>query len=347
MAASLAGAGMVLLFNGLFVNGGRTITSEAATRASLSASTHRGVTTSSLAVGVDPGVVSMIMSRMPGIVAVDADGPAGSVQGSGLVLQANGVILTAAQLVSGATTITVTSFDGQEWNANLLGTDSVTGAAVIGVPATGLQVIPVDSIDPPRPGGLSVVVSADLRPGGHFAASIGLFFEAHQRVDLGDGSPMTDAIVTDGLPARPLGAVLLDDRGAVIGLLRAVVSDNGVSRAVATPVALIRAAAISILHNQEVIRPWLGVSGTTAPALRGHRGVLVSSVAPGGPAALAGLRPGDVLSAIDNQAVTSMAALTHLVQALRPGSSVVLSVQRAGARLSLSASLQGQPGAEP
>jgi S1-C subfamily serine protease len=295
------------------------------------------------AVGIGPGVVSLIMSRLPGIVAVDVAGPNGTQQGTGLILQPDGVILTTSQLVHGATTITVTSSDGQEWNANLLGTDSTTGAAVIRVPATGLTVIPVDASNDLQAGSLSVVVSASGRSGVHFQTSIGLFSGVDQEVNLDGGNSVTDAIVTDSVPPNPMGAILLDDQGRVVGILRSVISHNGTTSAVATPIALSKQAAASLLAGQMVIHAWLGVTGPSQSSQSSQGGARVTGVAPASPAALAGVRPGDLVTSINGQAVPSMSALTGDIEAMAPGSSVILSVNRAGASLNLSATLEGKP----
>jgi serine protease DegS/serine protease DegQ len=226
----------------------------------------------------------------------------------------------------------------------------VSGAAVISVPATGLTVIPADSTADLKAGALSVVVSASSESGGHFQASIGLFSGVNQAVDLGSGSSMMDAIVTDAAPANPMGAVLLDDQGNVVGILRSVSTNKGATSAVATPIALSQEAATSLLAGQEVVHAWLGVLGKTAPSTKGPstkggtRGALVAQVTPASPAALAGIRPGDLVTAIDDQAVPSMAALAEDVESLQPGSSVILNVRRGGATRVLSATLEGQPG---
>lgn len=351
MAAGLAGAGIVLLFNGLVVGHSgranstdvaRTVTSKTAQSPAVYITNPNG---NAPVVGVGPGVISMIMSRMSGIVAVDVAGPDGAQEGTGLVLQTDGVILTTSQLVAGATTITVTSSNGQEWNANLLGSDPVSGAAVISVPATDLTVIPVDSTNDLKAGALSVVVSAASESGGPFEASIGLFSGVDQAVDLGRGSSIMDAIVTDSAPPNPMGAILLDDQGKVVGILRSVTTYKGATSAVATPIALSQDAAASLLAGQEVVHAWLGLAGRTVTASDGGTGgALVSQVTPASPAALAGLRPGDLVTAIDDQAVPSMAALAEDVQSLQPGSSVILSVRRGGTTQVLSATLEGQPG---
>ncbi len=354
--AGLAGAGVVLLFNGLLTgHPGRSAGSASSLRTDTTQGpapytvAPAGANVQGSSVGVGPGVMSMIMSRMPGIVAVDTAGQGGSQQGTGLVLRPDGVILTTSQLVEGATTITVTSSDGQEWNADLLGTDSATGAAVISVPAKSMTVIPVDSDNDLKPGALSVVVSANSKSGGHFEASIGLFSGVNQKVNLGDGSAILDAIVTDAVPPNPMGAVLLDDQGRVVGILRTVINDGSASpQAVATPIALTQKAGASLLAGQQVVHAWLGVSGTTFAAATGRSGgALVAQVAPAGPAAVAGIHPGDVVTAIDNQLVPSIEALAQDVRSLQPGSSVMLTIDRAGSTLHLAAALDGQPGIGP
>lgn len=350
LVAGLAGAGVALLFNGLVIgNAGRPSRIGSPILKSIgsapSPAPQTSQPTSGPTVGVGPGVISLIMSRLPGIVAVDVAGPDGTQQGTGLILQPDGVILTTSQLVGGATTITVTSSDGREWNANLVGTDSTTGTAVIRVPANGLTVIPVDSSKDLRAGALSVVLSANSRPGRRFEASIGLFSGVNQDVDLGNGDSVPDAIVTDSVPPNPMGAILLDDQGKVVGVLRSVISDKGATSAVATPIALSKEAAARLLAGQAAVHSWLGLTGSTvAPAPSHHEGALVAAVTPASPAALAGIRPGDVVTAINGQTVPSMAALTGDVKSLPPGTSVILSIDRAGATLDLSTTLQGQPG---
>lgn len=299
----------------------------------------------------------MVTNLLPGIVAVDVAGPGRQVRGTGLVLRSDGMILTTSALVSDANTITVTASDGREWNANLVGTDPATGAAVISVPAAGLKVLPLGTDDTLAAGQLSVSVSAPSQAGADPRVAIDLVSGVDQQVDLGGGSSLMDAIVTNSAPPDPMGSVILDSEGRVVGILQSVLTVGGAAHGVATPIAVLQAAAESLVAGQQVVHAWLGVTGSQPPRSQVNApgqasatpspGALVDQVAPASPAATAGLRPGDVITAVDGHPVASMAALDGDLGSLQPGTTVILTVERGRSFLSTAVTLDGQPGSAP
>lgn len=360
IVVGVAGAAALLAFNNMVVRHGSGVsklasvstTSETApvaynagpngTTATSGASGGSGTNGQSSAIAVANSVDSMISGLLPGIVAVDVTGPTRNEQGTGLVVRQDGMILTAGSLVSDATTITVTSSDGQEWNANLVGTDPATGAAVISVPATGLVVLPVASADDIQAGELSLVVCANSRSGGPYQTSIGRFLGVNQQVELDGGALLMDAIVTDSTPPNPTGGIIFDDRGRVVGIVQSVLSGGGTTKGIATPISTVQDAANSLIAGQKVVHAWLGVAGMT-----GRGGAVVKLVAPSSPAATAGIHPGDIVTGLDNRPIASMAALSAEVESLQPGETVLLRLLRGASSVDVAATLDGQPVAGP
>ncbi|MGH9069817.1 MAG: S1C family serine protease [Acidimicrobiales bacterium] len=288
---------------------------------------------------VDARLSSIIDGLLPGIVAVDVAGAGGDQQGTGLVLRPDGMVLTTSALVASATTITVTAWDGQEWNASLVGTDPATGTAVISVPTSGLTVLPTDSQGEVTEGQLALVICASRQAGGPFQASVGLFSGVDKQVGLDRTASILDAIVTSATPLDAAGGFVFDDQGRVAGILQSVTSANGVTQGIATPISTVWEAAGSLMAGQEVVHAWLGVAGGQA-----NGQAVVTAVAAASPAATAGIRPGDIVTSIDNQPITSMATLDAEVGDLQPGVTVLLGLDRAGSSLDVAATLEGQPG---
>gem|GEM_PF-2573532 len=300
------------------------------------------------AVQVGRAVKSGLSQDLRGVVAIDVTAAVGDRRGTGFVYQANGMILTSARLVSGATTITVTGQGGAEWSATVLGSDPSTDLAMIQVPAKGLHALPIAASDPPRAGDLLVSVAVGGQDDTPARVSVVQVKGVGQRVTL-DHRPFSDAMETDSPPPDPLGGVLLDGDGEVVGLIQAALpSGDSRSMAVATPAEDLQLAATQLAAGGPLVHGWLGVSGTNlspgrARALGIRGGALITKVVPDSPAAQAGLVVGDVITKVDHHPVTSMTALSEAVALLRPGTVVPVEVDHRHHRLTVKVTLAGQP----
>lgn len=300
------------------------------------------------AVQVSAGVKAMVARMLPGLVAIDVRSPTGRRSGTGVVFRSGGMVLTTRQLVAGASAIVVSVKGGRRWDATLVGDDRDTGVAVVRVPAT----IPPVALGPPptlQVGQLAVGVTVGDHATGSLSISIGVLDAVHQQVHLPSGASVPDALETDAPPADPLGGLLLDERGQVIGLIQATVTHGSRRRCVGVPIDLVSEAADQLATTGRVAHGWLGVMGANlapsqAQLLDVAGGVVVAVVEPGSPAAVAGLSPGDVIDAVDGSAVRSMAELQRSLWALPAGTSVSLGINRHRAPLEVRARLGARSG---
>ena len=293
--------------------------------------------------------------------------------GSGIIIGQNDselLIATNNHVVEGADTLTVSFIDNQAYEANLKGTDAENDLAVIAVPLTGISADTMAQIKPATLGS-----SDDLRVGEQVVA-IGNALGYGQSVTTGivsatnrtltetssDGRPVqssasyiqTDAAINPGNS----GGALVNMKGEVVGINSAKLASTEVEgMGYAIPVS--RASSIiSTLMNESTLtkvaeneRGTLGITATTVPASVTEAygiptGVYVSDVTEGSGAQAAGLRRGDVITALDGRSVTDVSQLQELLQYYKAGQTVNLTVQSitdsAYAEKTVSLTLSGQ-----
>ena len=262
--------------------------------------------------------------------------------GSGFAINSAGFVVTNNHVVDGATEIRVTLADGREFSAKVLGRDPKTDIALLKVEATGLPVIPLgDStrleVGEPvmaigNPFGLEQTVTTGI-------------VSATGRV-IGEG-PYDDFIQTDASinPGNSCGP-LINAQGQAVGINAAIVSRSGGSVGIgfAIPINLAKPVLTQLAASGHVVRGYLGVTiqrVTTDLAksfnLPDAHGALVTSVAEGGPARGAGLRPGDVIVEYDGRRLARSDELPRLVGETLLGRDVPLTVVRDGKTLTLRA----------
>ncbi len=276
--------------------------------------------------------------------------------GSGWVYDDKGSIVTNAHVIRGADRFEVQFFDGRRvQTTEVVGADPYTDIAVLRVPVES-GVVPTRRATGERP-----------QQGDHvfvFGSPFGFKFSMSQGIVSGLGrNPQTasdiegftnfiqtDAAVNPGNSGGPL----VDIRGRVIGMNVAIATGHdsqgttegqsaGISFAI--PLATIESVVDQLIETGSVSRGYLGVSWSRLddpveyqPAIR-KTGVRIESLAPDGPARDAGLKAGDLITAIDGQAVTDYAVLRSLVTSLRPGTTVSVTAFRDGELRDLSVKL--------
>jgi S1-C subfamily serine protease len=259
--------------------------------------------------------------------------------GSGFVYDRRGFIMTAAHVVEGTDQVDVRLYDGTRLRGEVLGTDDANDVAVVKVDRENLPAAPL-------------AVGQTLQVG-QLAVAIGSPFGLAETVTAGIVSS-TDRILEDGreviqtdAPINPgnSGGVLADRQGRVIGINSAIRSDgtNGnVGIGFAVPIDLAAKSAEAIVQGRPVETGYLGV--TTAPTtVGGQAGALISQVTADSPAEEAGLRAGDVVVAIDGQAIESFSELAARIRAHKPGDRVELRVVRGGDQTTVTATLTQRP----
>ena len=271
--------------------------------------------------------------------------------GSGVIVSADGVILTNNHVVQHAKEIQVKLRDGREYKAKLIGTDPKSDLAALRLQGK------IEKLTP-----LAFGNSDQLRLG-DVVLAIGNPFGVGQTVTMGivsglgrDGIGLADYedfIQTDAaINPGNSGGALVDMRGQLVGINTAILSRSGGNQGIgfAIPSNMARPVLDALLHGGKVARGWLGVSIqdvddklASALDLGIKRGVLVSDVNKGSPAARAGLQRGDVIVAMNGEEMTSTRKLRNRIAAAGPKAAVTLEVVRKGARKKLSVALAELP----
>jgi Do/DeqQ family serine protease len=259
--------------------------------------------------------------------------------GSGVIVSAEGYLLTNHHVIEGATDIDVRLADGRETRARLVGTDPETDIAVLKIDLAPLPVLALGDVSRLSIGDPVLAIGNPFNVGQTVTAGI---VSALGRNRLGlstfENFIQTDAAINPGNS----GGALVDARGALVGINTAIYSQGGGSLGIgfAVPVDLARQVMDELVRDGRVIRGWIGVEPrdlspdlASSLGLEKVTGVLITGVLQGGPAAQAGVRPGDVVSAVGDRTVVTTADLLKAVAGLKPQSSTTLVVVRNGQRL--------------
>ena len=263
----------------------------------------------------------------------------GTSLGSGVILSADGLMLTNRHVVIDAHRVQVELADGRRLAVRVVGFDPETDLAVLKANAKGLPTIPVGQPRDLRVGDVVLAIGNPFGVGQTVTLGI---VSATGRTNLGiagiENFIQTDAAINPGNS----GGALIDSRGALVGINTAIYSESGVSEGVgfAIPADLAQGVAQSVAASGKVTRGWLGLSGRSVTAalaadfgLRTETGVLVSSIVEGGPAEQAGLRPGDVITRIGVHPVAGTQDLFDRVAETGPDAAVSLEVWRGSDRI--------------
>ncbi len=269
--------------------------------------------------------------------------------GSGFVVDPSGIILTNAHVVDGADEVTVKFQDRREYTAKVLGVDKTTDVAVLKVDAKDLTVVPIGDSSKARVGEWVVAIGAPFGLENTVTSGI---ISAKSRALPGDSVVpfiQTDAAVNPGNSGGPL----FNLAGEVIGINSQIYSRSGGYQGLsfAIPIDVAMNVKDQIVKNGKVSHGKLGVTVqevTQALAddfgMKSPAGALVGSVEKGGPAAKAGVEPGDVIVAFDGKPVTRSGDLPPLVSSAQPGKDVSIEVFRDGKSKTLEATLGSRGG---
>jgi serine protease Do len=266
--------------------------------------------------------------------------------GSGFIISADGVVVTNNHVIEAADAIEVILQNGQRYEATVVGRDPATDLAVLRMHArTPMPFVEMGDSDAARVGDIVLAIGNPFGLGG--SLSVGVVSARNRNIDAGryDDFIQTDAAINRGNSGGPL----FNTDGEVIGVNTAILSPTGNSVGIgfATPTSIVRPVVDQILRYGEIRRGWLGVRLANLSAAvaeragyRGDTGAVVTRVTPNGPAAEAGLRPGDIVLSFGGRAVADSRALTRMVGESMPGSSVQLDIVRDGVRRTVTATVQ-------
>ncbi|HMJ04034.1 MAG TPA: trypsin-like peptidase domain-containing protein [Conexibacter sp.] len=274
-------------------------------------------------------------------------GEQGEATGTGFVVSEEGLIVTNAHVVEGATAIEVKVGDGAPHPATVVGRDASTDLALLRVDASGETLRPLQLADSGAVDVGDQVYAIGNPYGLDRTLTSGVVSALQRQIQAPNGYSIDGAVQTDA-PINPgnSGGPLLDDRGRVIGVNSQILNGSGgaqggnVGIGFAVPAATVRTVIAALEADGHVAHAWLGVSmGETGDGA----GVQIADVVSGGPADEAGLQPGDELLALDGEPLDDSAALAAAINAHQPDDEVELTVRRDGAQDTVQATLGTQP----
>ena len=269
--------------------------------------------------------------------------------GSGVIVSADGYLLTNNHVVEGASDIDVQLADGRQVRARLVGTDPETDLALLQVQLAGLPAIALGDVRALQVGDVVLAIGNPFNVGQTVTSGI---VSALGRNRLGlstfENFIQTDAAINPGNS----GGALVDASGQLVGINTAIYSRSGGSMGIgfAIPVDTARMVMQALLRDGQVTRGWIGVEPRdlspeliTSLRLAVAQGVLITGVLQSGPASEGGLRPGDVVTKVGDKPVASTGQLLNAVAALKPRETAVISVQRGERALDLTVTVGQRP----
>ncbi|MGJ4943070.1 Do family serine endopeptidase [Bradyrhizobium sp. HKCCYLS1011] len=269
--------------------------------------------------------------------------------GSGFFISADGYAVTNNHVVDHAKSVEVTTDDGQTYTAKVIGTDPKTDLALIKVEGNHTFAHVDFETQMPRIGDWVVAVGNPYGLGGTVTAGI---VSAEGR-DIGNG-PYDDYIQIDApINKGNSGGPTFDVNGNVVGVNTAIYSPSGGSVGIGfdIPAATAKQVIAQLKDHGTVTRAWLGVqvqpvTGGIAESLgmKNAAGALVDEAKPDTPAAQAGIQAGDVITAVNGNAIKDSRSLAREISGMSPGSSVKLDILRKGEAKTINVTLATMPG---
>ncbi|GAB3793426.1 S1C family serine protease [Dyella agri] len=266
--------------------------------------------------------------------------------GSGVIVSAQGYVLTNYHVISHATDIQVLLYDGRVAKATVVGTDEETDLAVLKIDAGNLPVIRLAE-QKPRPGDVVLAIGNPL--GLNQTVTMGIVSAVGRQLNT---SSAEDFIQTDAaINLGNSGGALVNAEGRLVGINTALIGKaaNAEGIGFAIPAGTAKRVLDQIVATGHVVRGWLGADYTFVPVAANSglpaaaRGAQVSDVYPGSPAALAGIQPRDILLRIGDNDIRDPADLRRRESTIKPGAKVAISGLRNGSPFHTEATLTERP----
>ncbi len=273
--------------------------------------------------------------------------------GSGVIVSAAGYILTNHHVVEAADEIEVALPNGKKLLAKVVGNDPETDLAVLRVSADKLPAIAFGQSDTLRVGDVVLAIGNPFGVGQTVTSGIvSALGRSGLHINTFENFIQTDAAINPGNS----GGALVDARGNLVGINTAIYSRSGGSMGIgfAIPVSTAKMVLEQIIRSGTVTRGWIGVEvQEITPALaesfrlRDARGAIIAGVLRGGPADKAGVKPGDILTAINDAPVSDPQNMLNLVASLLPGSSAKVKLKRKTQSLDVAVKVGRRPKPQP
>jgi Do/DeqQ family serine protease len=270
--------------------------------------------------------------------------------GSGVIIREDGYIVTNNHVIDDATKIEVTLNNNQTYQATLVGTDPATDIALLKIDATGLPMIPFGDSDNLRLGEWVIAIGSpyDLRS----TITAGIVSAKGRSMPNYTGEFKIESFIQTDAAVNPgnSGGALVNKEGQLVGINTAIYSQTGSysGYSFAVPVNIVKKIASDLMDYGSVKRAVLGI--TMGPIddkiaeelkLSSRNGVYISEVSKSSAADEAGVKPGDVLIAIDSYKITNAPSVQETVSRFSPGDKAVLTVIRDGKEKQVEVTFKG------
>ncbi|WP_311063747.1 Do family serine endopeptidase [Halomonas sp. DWK9] len=269
--------------------------------------------------------------------------------GSGVIVSSDGYVLTNHHVINGADQIQVALRDGRETLAEVIGTDPESDLAVLRIDLEDLPVIELADSEEVAVGDVALAIGNPFGVGQTVTMGIiSATGRSHLGLNAYEDFIQTDAAINPGNS----GGALVNPDGSLVGINTAIFSRSGGSQGIgfAIPANLAHSILNELVTRGRVIRGWLGIEAQALSrelaasfGLRTPQGVIVAGVVSGGPAAQAGLQPGDVLLSIDGQVILDARATMSDIASIPPGTSLPLTIVRGGERMEMTLEVGERP----
>lgn len=261
--------------------------------------------------------------------------------GSGVVVSSEGLILTNHHVIEAADEIEVALADGRTMPARVVGTDPETDLAVLKVDIKDLPAITFAQPEKVNVGDVVLAIGNPFGVGQTVTQGIiSALGRSHLGINTFENFIQTDASINPGNS----GGALIDTEGNLVGINSAIYSRSGGSMGIgfAIPVSLAKQVMDQIIRQGSVIRGWIGIEAQDVTPelaesfkLKSTDGALIAGIIANSPAERAGLKPGDILVAINGREVSDSSSMLNLVSGLKPDHKATLKIVRAQKELSI------------
>jgi 2-alkenal reductase len=304
---------------------------------------------------VGPGVVT-IVNYLEGASSPQGQEGEAKASGSGFIVSDQGYIVTNNHVVDGAARLEVVLADGSTISATLIGVDPFADLAVVRVEAPLPTVLSFGDSEALQPGQSVIAIGSPL---GDFKNTVTVGVVSGKGRSVGDslGYEQQDLIQTDAaINPGNSGGPLVNLAGEVIGVNTLVVRSSGLGGTPAEGLGFAvssntaRAIVEQLVSSGRVQRPYLGVTWEAVPAEVAAQqgvpeGIAITEVVGSSPADQAGVRPGDILTALNGQAIDEEHPFINQLLRFEPGDSVLVDIYRSGQRVQLQITLAERPAA--